>query len=442
MKRFLFAMAGLCLSIVYANAAVLKVPADYPRIGDAYLAAQSGDEILVSPGIYTVNGTFPIQKKILLHSTFDGKDWNIVRNTVIKALQDQDLITIAAISSVAGTEIRGFTLTRDPITMYPGWTGSATGISSDGIVANVESCIIENCASSGSGAAIVGINGIIQNNIIRNCYSPGGAINCRATTICNNLLYNNGGAIYSTGNVFNNTIYNSGGIEVLGGGVVFNNIFWNSLGFSTYEGPAPKNCVISGYTGPGTGIITSDPKFVDPANGDFHLQSTSPAIDAGLTTTTTSSSSTPKADIVGVQRGLKAVGAPARGDGSGLDIGAYEYIPKPVAVWLPNGGPDTIHAGNSLTVDWQLDLATAGSAILLRLVAQDQVYANFGSFENASGADEAVVMLPTWLPSRQDYSIQGVSSYDQDLSNVTPIFSLVARVLPNAVRPSLWTRYH
>jgi hypothetical protein len=196
--------------------------------------------------------------------------------------------------------------------------------------------------------------------------------------------------------------------------------------------------VISGYTGSGKNIITDDPKFVDPANGDFHLQSTSPAIDAGLTTTTTAAS---KADITGVQHGLKAVGAPARGDGTGMDIGAYEYIPKPVAVWLPDGGPDTITAGNSLTVDWQMDLATAGGAILLKLVAQNRVYADFGSFWNASGADEAVVMIPADLPSRADYSIQGVSSYDQDLSNVTPIFSLVARVLPNAVRPSLWTKY-
>jgi hypothetical protein len=439
MKRFLFAMACLCgMGTGASFAATIHVPADYSNINYAIDAAKAGDEIVVSPGTY---GPFGIDRNVTVRSTFDGKDWSLVKSTIIKDTNDSGNISIGSFHAAAGATVRGFTLTKDPITIYPGWTGNATGVSSDGVVANVEYCIIENCASSGYGGAISGINGTIQNNIIRNCYSPGGAIYClSAKTICNNIFYNNtDGAIYGSGNIYNNTIYNSGWVGSLGGGV-FNNIFWISAGSFDYTGPDPRNCVIRGYTGSGKNIITADPKFVDPANGDFHLQSTSPCIDAGLTTSTTSTT-TPKADISGVQRGLKAVGAPARGDGSGMDIGAYEYIPKPVAVWLPDGGPDTIAAGNSLTVNWQMDLSTAGSAILLRLVARDQVYADFGSFWNATGADETVVRLPSLLPSRADYCIQGVSSWDQSLSNVTPVFSIAAGSQFNAVRPSLWAKY-
>jgi hypothetical protein len=417
-------------------AATIHVPADYSNINYAVDAAKAGDEIVVSPGTY---GPFGIDKNVTVRSTFDGKDWSLVKSTIIKDTYNDGNIYINLAG--AGSTVRGFTLTKDPITMYPGWTGNATGVFSDSVVANVEYCIIENCASTSYGVAINGINGTIRDNIIRNCKAPNGVIiYSQGKTICNNVLYDNSGsgAIDCTGNVFNNTIYNSGWAET-GPGVVLNNIFWTTSGSFYYDGPSPRNCVISGYTGSGKNIITADPKFVDPANGDFHLQSTSPCIDAGLTTSTTSTT-TPKADIVGVQRGLKAVGAPARGDGSGMDIGAYEYIPKPVAVWLPDGGPDTIAAGNSLTVDWQMDLSTAGSAILLRLVAQNQVYADFGAFWNATGADETVVRLPSLLPSRADYCIQGVSSWDQSLSNVTPVFSIAAGQF-NAVRPSLWAKY-
>jgi len=50
----------------------------------------------------------------------------------------------------------------------------------------------------------------------------------------------------------------------------------------------------------GTDYVIGDPLFVDPANGDFHLQEDSPAIDNGLD-----------------------MGLPYAG--SAPDIGAYEY---------------------------------------------------------------------------------------------------------------------
>ena len=63
---------------------------------------------------------------------------------------------------------------------------------------------------------------------------------------------------------------------------------------------------------PGTNAIVMDPKFIDAPNGNFHLQTGSPAIDAAKVTATD-----PLVDFDGT----------ARPQGPRLDIGAFEYKP-------------------------------------------------------------------------------------------------------------------
>ena len=131
-----------------------------------------------------------------------------------------------------------------------------------------------------------GTNNAAYNNII---YEP----------VFNSLAY--GLIINDTGNnVLNNTIYNNAvGIHVGGTGtVVKNNILWQN-GFS-YAG--------SGYV-VDHNLTNIDPRFVNLASFDFHLQPTSPAIDAGTAISQVT------ADLSGV----------ARPAGGGYDLGAYEY---------------------------------------------------------------------------------------------------------------------
>ena len=59
----------------------------------------------------------------------------------------------------------------------------------------------------------------------------------------------------------------------------------------------------------GTAKYTGDPKWVNPSFGDYHLQSTSPAIDTG------SNIDAPSVDFDGN----------LRPQGTAVDIGAHEY---------------------------------------------------------------------------------------------------------------------
>ena len=66
-------------------------------------------------------------------------------------------------------------------------------------------------------------------------------------------------------------------------------------------------------TGKGVNSISADPKFKDPGNGDFRLQSSSPAIDAGVD--------------VGIRTDLEGKNRPS---GNGVDLGAYEFGGQPI----------------------------------------------------------------------------------------------------------------
>ena len=101
--------------------------------------------------------------------------------------------------------------------------------------------------------------------------------------------------------------------------VIKNNIFDTSSGNDINAGSATSGAVLvsnnlyentpslSGVTD--SNAIIGNPLFVNPGS-DFHLQSTSPAIDAGLT----------------LPEVTEDYEHNSRPQGSGYDIGAYEYV--------------------------------------------------------------------------------------------------------------------
>ena len=163
----------------------------------------------------------------------------------------------------------------------------------------------------------------IYNNILHNVgiNGWGGAVQLASGTI---YLYNN--TIYQCSDI-GGTVQLVGGTEPSGQPAYYisNNIIYNSINakyISNGGGAAPNWSTVTlfnnVYYGAGNGPtqdsspVNADPKFINVSGGDFHIQSSSAAKDAG----TSSVSSIVTTDYDGL----------SRPQGAAYDIGAYEYV--------------------------------------------------------------------------------------------------------------------
>ena len=160
---------------------------------------------------------------------------------------------------------------------------------------------------------------IMGNTVTGNSSAYGGGIRCienSAPTITRNLIAwnsasRNGGGIscdHSSPVIANNTITRNlgwgGGIESwYSGPIVRNTILWNNSSPEILEVIGSVTVTYSDVQGgySGVGNINADPLFVAPDSSDFHLQSSSPCIDAGDTN------------------------SPKDPDGTRADMGAFYY---------------------------------------------------------------------------------------------------------------------
>ena len=154
----------------------------------------------------------------------------------------------------------------------------------------------------------------IRNNIVENSNSSGVVIGTWYSSTDGSSVFNI--------NVWNNTFYaNATGVTIrpmVSSSVSWqNNIFANNG--TTYAnqlnwnpGTAAYNVYFGGGNGPGSNNLTLDPLFVGASTGNFSLQSTSPAMNAGDPNSSTSIVGT--VDFAGNQRI----------QGGKIAIGAYE----------------------------------------------------------------------------------------------------------------------
>ncbi len=199
-------------------------------------------------------------------------------------------------------------------------------------------------AESWYGGTNIDVIGNVVHNIgYSGCSYIQGIYQTSSGKIINNLVYAVGAyAIHlwhdaNHVDILNNTVFGSGFGMVVGGGDfvhtsgpadyvnVANNIIFDNGGGIDEEGSTgahntyTNNLVFqnSSYnwrllTSSHSGDVAADPQFVNyirSGGGDYHLKSTSPAIDRGT------SSRAPATDISGAPRP----------QGAGYDIGAYEY---------------------------------------------------------------------------------------------------------------------
>lgn len=161
--------------------------------------------------------------------------------------------------------------------------------------------------------------------------------------ISNNIIYNNGagntesggisiGSNVGSSKIYNNIIASNKGLGIRAdnsdaGNIVENNILyqnspqlWQGTG-NVYD----YNLYFPdiSFTGKGSHDITGDPQFVNTGVGDYHLVSSSPAINKG-------------ASLLEVSKDIEGN---ARPQGSAYDIGAYEYVGAPPPDTTPPAAP-------------------------------------------------------------------------------------------------------
>lgn len=235
------------------------------------------------------------------------------------------------------------------------------------------SCVISNNSANNGGGVCVGVinNCLISSN---RASSGGGAY----SNALNNCVLQNNFASNTGGGAFNSTLVNctvvSNAAPTLapaptGGGVTGGSlsnciIYYNSglNGFNFLGNVAINYCCTMPLPTNGIGNITNEPAFVNPAGGDYHLQSNSPCINAGNNAYVSTT-----ADLDGNPR-IK---------GGTVDIGAYEYQ-NPSSVisyaWLQqygltnNGSADFIDSDGDGMNNWQEWIAgtnpTNGASVL------------------------------------------------------------------------------
>ncbi|NOZ48986.1 MAG: hypothetical protein GXP37_02920 [Chloroflexi bacterium] len=262
-----------------------------------------------------------------------------------------------------GSTLDGFTITG-------GRGETAGGVKADVGDVTIRNCVIRDNFADGTpwstgGGGVAGGDITIRDSFIINNNVRQGAGGVRSfgsqLTMVNTLVADNHGdaAIHANGSVslMNVTIArNDGGVLFNPPGQalldITNSIIWQNQWSITQDPPAPRvvtySIVEGGWSGEGN--LDTDPQFMDPDNGDYHLAPWSPAIDAGTAT------GAPDHDLDGVPRPHAHNALP--------DMGAYEYQGAPLA----NEGDRYValsgtNDGPNLCLDPASPCATIGHAV-------------------------------------------------------------------------------
>ena len=300
---------------------------------DAVDAASGGDTVLVADGVYS-NGTkttpgYSSLNRVVITKTITVRSVNGPEATFILGEGPLGASAVRGAYMSAGT-LAGFTITNGHTRTFGddnyNRSGGGVYLSGGGGATN---CIISGNAADEDGGG-----------------SRGGTLyNCIVSS--NTADHHGGGSYHGTLNnciLSGNSANNGGGCyeSMLSNCIVYNNTAFN-FGDNWQDGsPNFSYSCTTPHPG-GTGNITNDPQFV--ASDDFHLQASSPCIDAGISLPWMAGAT----DLDGNPRIL----------GGTVDMGVYEY---PTAfIDITNGNETVSSSVETCTVGGTNNTWTVGS---------------------------------------------------------------------------------
>ncbi len=203
-------------------------------------AASDGDSVLVAEGIY--HETIQLGGKNILLRSSDLFGNLAISTTIIDGGQSGSVVTFSG-SENETCVLSGFTI-RNGSASYGG--GVLGGLGKNRTHARIEHNVIAGNAASENGGGLAYCAGPIINN-----------------TVCRNDVATGAGLYSCSGPIRNCIVWGNGGGPQLSGS------------------KTPAYSCIEALTGGGEGNRTRHPYFSDVDSGDYHLQGSSPCIDAG-----------------------------------------------------------------------------------------------------------------------------------------------------------------
>jgi hypothetical protein len=304
---------------------------DFNNIQAAINSANNGDEIVISPGIYT--GSINFLTKDIHLTSIDPSDANIRETTILAPPNPIDASTNGSLKGfrINGGITFGYNNFPDVRSYSPLIKNNhiVTGATAIDILVGYEQVaptpIIENNVIEAQTGVYIfvqafggGMGGFIRNNTFAGDGTGAGILyrtHKEMPMVSNNIITNfdYGWLLtYHSQEAARKARFN------------YNNVFGNDENYFFGTGPS-GSFDMTGIQG----NISVDPLFLDQANGDFRLASGSPMIDAGWDAGVAT-------DINGFSRPFDVLSIDNNGSRPEFDMGAYEYVPEPdgKVLWL------------------------------------------------------------------------------------------------------------
>ncbi|MBT4034508.1 MAG: hypothetical protein HOE61_07115, partial [Candidatus Marinimicrobia bacterium] len=395
-------------SVISLTATTINIPSDQPTIQAGINASVNGDTVLVQPGTYFENVNYNGKNIVLGSQTLFTHDTSYTSQTIIDGGQAGSVVTFGSAEDSTAVLI-GFTIRN-------GRAANGGGVICYNTSPQIVRCkILGNTATNHGGGLYFTYNAQarIENCLIEgNTAAYGGGIYCEINSdikitdvvISGNIANVWGGGFYCTAaNPLFNRVLVDGNSAAIWGGIYFHGTedtetFMNNVtivnNYADSGGAllvshsttilTANNCVIWGNSPSqvqvvgedltftinysdvqngweGIGNIDSDPIFVDPLNGDFHLDEESSCIDSG----------NPDLDGDGDLWGIDSDDQDP--DGTRLDMGAYyHHFPRYTGpIWhVATDGSDEAgdgsHESPFATFQFGIEASSDGDTVLVR----------------------------------------------------------------------------